>query len=74
MSRCHDPLPLPVTKCHTWYTPSLPLERDVIIEWPLSCLPVTFLLYDTHYRIVCLNLYYNYFLMPIYVSSLLVIT
>ena len=24
MSRCHDPLPLPVTKCHTWYTPSLP--------------------------------------------------
>ena len=29
------PPPLPVTKCHTWYTPSLPLERDVIIEWPL---------------------------------------
>ena len=36
ISRCHDPLPLPVTKCHTWYTPSLSLERDVIIEWPLE--------------------------------------
>jgi len=23
-----------VTKCHAWYNPSHPVERDVIIEWP----------------------------------------
>ena len=32
-----DPVTPPlVTDCHTKRTPSLPLWRDVIIEWPLT--------------------------------------